>query len=86
MRDQSNSMFIVQCKPRAPGDVVKVTTHTRKAALEAANDFLNRGMTFVTVIADGRVYMAEEFATALDDRSRTPVALEQPTNNRNNAQ
>jgi hypothetical protein len=66
-------MFIVQCKPRAPGDVVRVTTDTRKAALEAANDFMNQGMTFVTVIADGRVYMAEEFATALNDGSRTPV-------------
>jgi len=73
-------------RDQSPGRCCQVTTDTRKAALEAANDFLNRGMTFVTVIADGRVYMAEEFATALDDGSRTPVALEQPTNKRKNAQ
>ena len=41
---------------------------------------MNQGMTFVTVIADGRVYMAEEFATALNDGSRTPVTPRSASN------
>jgi len=40
-------------------------------ALEAANDFLNRGMQFVTIAADGCVYTAEELATL-----RVPVVRE----------
>ena len=31
-------------------------------ALQAASDFLDKGMPFVTIVADGRVYTAEEFA------------------------
>ena len=49
-------MFIVQGKPREPEGIVKVTKATREDALEAANDFLNQGMPFVTIVADGRVY------------------------------
>jgi len=37
-----------------------------KAALEAANDFLNLKMLFVTISADGRIYTAEEFATTME--------------------
>ena len=57
-------MFIVQCQPDTPHGATKITTATREAALEAANDFLNLKMPFVTITADGRVYTAEEFATA----------------------
>ena len=57
-------MFIVQCQPDTPDGATKITTATREAALEAANDFLNLKMPFVTITADGRVYTAEEFATA----------------------
>jgi len=45
---------------------MKITTATRKAALEAANDFLNLKMLFVTISADGRMYTAEEFATTME--------------------
>jgi hypothetical protein len=57
-------MYIVQCQPDTPHGATKITTATREAALEAANDFLNLKMPFVTITADGRVYTAEEFATA----------------------
>jgi hypothetical protein len=58
-------MFIVQCQPRTPDGTTKIATATKKAALEAASDFLNQGMLFVTIVADGGVYMAEEFATTV---------------------
>jgi hypothetical protein len=51
-------VFIVQAKPREPEGIVKVTETAR--ALEAA--VLDEGMPFVTIVADGRVYTAEEFA------------------------
>ena len=59
-------MFIVQCESRIPAGPMKITTATRKAALEAANDFLNLKMLFVTISADGRIYTAEEFATTME--------------------
>jgi hypothetical protein len=55
-------MFIVQCQPDTPDGTTKITTATREAALEVANDFLILKMPFVTIIADGRLYTAEEFA------------------------
>jgi hypothetical protein len=58
-------VFIVQAKPREPEGIVKVTKTTRRDALEAANDFLNQGIPFVTIVADGRVYTAEEFALTI---------------------
>ena len=58
-------VFIVQGKPREPKGIVKVTKATREDALEAANDFLNQGIPFVTIVADGRVYTAEEFALTI---------------------
>ena len=57
-------MLIVQCQSRRPAGPTKITTATRKAALEAANDFLNLKMLFVTISADGRIY--EEFATTME--------------------
>jgi hypothetical protein len=54
-------VFIVQGKPREPEGIVKITKTTRKDALETASNFLNQGIPFVTVIADGRVYTVEEF-------------------------
>jgi len=48
-------VFIVQGKPREPEGIVKVTRATRKDALQTANEFLNQGIPFVTIIADGRV-------------------------------
>ena len=60
-------MFIVQGKPREPAGIIKVVKATRSEALATANDFFKQGMPFVTVIADGRVYTAEEFALTLED-------------------
>ena len=58
-------MFIVQCQSHT-GRTNEDHTATRKAALEAANDFLNLKMLFVTISADGRMYTAEEFATTME--------------------
>ena len=58
-------VFIVQGKPREPEGIVKVIKGTREEALQAANDFLNQGMPFVTIVADGRVYTIEEFALTI---------------------
>jgi hypothetical protein len=55
-------VFIVQCKPREPAGIVKITAATRNAAMEAANDFLKQGIPFVTIVGDGRVYTVDEFA------------------------
>ena len=55
-------MFIVQGKPRSPEGILKVIKHTRREAMQAANDLLEGGMAFVTIIAEGRVYTIEEFA------------------------
>jgi hypothetical protein len=59
-------VFIVQGKPREPEGIVKVIKQTRKEALETANDFLNEGFPFVTIVGDGRVYTVKEFAMTLD--------------------
>ena len=61
-------MFIVQAKPRQPDGILKVIKVTRAEALKAANDFLDQGMPFVTVIADRRVYTVEQFALTIIDR------------------
>jgi hypothetical protein len=58
-------VFIVQGKPREPEGIVKVTKTNRKEALETANDFLNRGFPFVTIVGDGHVYTVEEFALTI---------------------
>lgn len=58
-------VFFVQAKPRDPEGIMKVTKASREAALQAANDFLNQGMPFVTIVADGRVYTADEFALTI---------------------
>jgi hypothetical protein len=43
-----------------------VTKATREDALATAKDFLDQGMMpFVTVVAEGRVYTAEEFALTI---------------------
>ena len=63
-------MFIVQGKPREPEGIIKVTKDTRKDALEAANEFLNRGFPFVTIVGDGRVYTVEEFALTIINGAR----------------
>jgi len=66
-------MFIVQGKPREPEGIIKVVKETRSDALATANEFFKQGMPFVTVIADGRVYTAEEFALTLqsdEDRNK----------------
>jgi len=59
-------MFIVQAKPREPEGIIKVVKETRSDALATANEFFKQGMPFVTVIADGQVYSAEEFARTLE--------------------
>jgi hypothetical protein len=58
-------VFIVQGKPREPQGIVKVIRQTRKEALETANDFLNEGFPFVSIVGDGRVYTVKEFATTV---------------------
>ena len=58
-------MFIVQCQPHTSNGATKITTATKKAALEAASDFLNEGMLFVTIRLSSPVYTAEEFATTM---------------------
>jgi RNase P/RNase MRP subunit POP5 len=64
-------VFIVQAKPREPEGIVKVVRQTREEALAAAKNFLDQGMPFVTIVADGRVYTAEEFAlTVINDAER----------------
>jgi len=71
LRGQELKVFIVQAKPRAPEGIVKVVKDTRAEALQAAKDFLDQGMPFVTIVADGRVYTAEEFAlTVINDAER----------------
>ena len=61
-------MFIIQGKPREPEGIVKVTKTSRADALKAALEFLDQGMPLVTIVADGRVYTAEEFAvTVIND-------------------
>ena len=60
-------MFIVQAKPREPEGIIKIVNVTRSDALKTANEFFKQGMPFVTVIADGRVYTAEEFARTLQN-------------------
>lgn len=58
-------MFIVQGKPREAEGIVKVIKDTRADALQAAQDFLDSGLPFVTIIGDGRVYSIEEFALTI---------------------
>jgi hypothetical protein len=67
-------VFIVQGKPREPEGIVKVTKATRKEALETANALLKQGLPFVTIVADGRLYTAEEFALTLDPEQQTAEA------------
>jgi hypothetical protein len=64
-REGNSKMFIVQCRPPTSDGAAKINAATRKAAMEAANDFLDLEMPFVTISADGRVYTAEEFATTM---------------------
>jgi hypothetical protein len=59
------NVFIVQAKPREPEGILKVVRATRGEAMQTAHEFLNRGMPFVTIVADGRVYTAEEFALTI---------------------
>ena len=76
-------MFIVQAKPREPEGIIKVVKETRSDALATANEFFEQGMPFVTVIADGRVYTAEEFALTLqndEDRNEDRLAEVEVTN------
>jgi hypothetical protein len=58
-------VYIVQGKPREPAGIVKVVNSTRNEALETANEFLNKGIPFVTIVGDGHVYTVEEFALAI---------------------
>jgi hypothetical protein len=60
-------VFIVQAKPWKPDGIEKVVTATRKEAMRAASDFLQRKFPVVTVVADGRVYTIEEFAKTMVD-------------------
>jgi len=59
------TVFIVQGKSCKGSGAVEIVKETRKNALKSAKDFLGRGIPFVTVIADGRVYTAKEFALTI---------------------
>ena len=62
-------MFIVQGKPREAAGIVKVIKENRHDALQAAKDFLDQGLPFVSIIGDGHVYTVEEFAlTIINDQ------------------
>ena len=62
-------MFIVQGKPREAEGIVKVIKENRQDALQAAKDFLDHGLPFVTIIGDGHVYTIDEFAmTIINDQ------------------
>jgi hypothetical protein len=63
-------VFIVQGKPGKPEGIIKVVKETRQEALEAARDLLDNGMVIVTVIADGRIYTAEEFALTIINKTQ----------------
>jgi hypothetical protein len=58
-------VFIVQGKPREAEGIVKVIKETRNEALLPANEFLDSGFPFVTIIGDGHVYSIEEFALTI---------------------
>jgi hypothetical protein len=66
-------VFIVQAKPREPEGIVKVTKDTRKDALATANNFLKQAFPFVTIVADGRVYTVDEFATTIVNGESPPT-------------
>jgi hypothetical protein len=68
-------MFIVQARSRQPSGIVKTD---RREALKKANDFLSGGMPFVTIVADGRVYTAEEFADCVSDDGSGGRKTEEP--------
>ena len=65
-------MFIVQAKPREAEGIVKVIKLTRDDALRAAQDFLDQGFPFVTIISDGHVYTVEEFALTIINNPHLP--------------
>ena len=47
--------IVLQGNPREPEGIAKVIKGTREEALQAANNFLNQGMPFVTIVGDGRL-------------------------------
>jgi hypothetical protein len=62
-------VFIVQAKPREAEGILKVIKNNRRDALQAAKDFLDQGLPFVSIIGDGHVYTVEEFAlTIINDQ------------------
>jgi hypothetical protein len=71
-------MFIVQARSRQPSGIVKVVKTDRREALKKANDFLNGGIPFVTIVVDGRVYTAEEFADCVSDDGSGGRKTEEP--------
>jgi hypothetical protein len=72
-QSKGRTVFIVQAKPREPEGIVKVTKDTRKDALATANNFLKQGFPFVTIVADGRVYTVDEFATTIVNGEPPPT-------------
>jgi hypothetical protein len=69
-------VFIVQAKPREPEGIMKVTKASREDALQAANNFLNQGMPFVTIVADGRV--ADDYQMKADELEDDAISAKSP--------
>ena len=69
-------VYIVQGKPREAEGIVKVVKRSRADALQTANDFLDQGLPFVTIIGDGHVYTIEEFARTIINKR---IPGDQPT-------
>jgi hypothetical protein len=72
-RGREKQVFIVHCQPCTPHGATKIITATKKAALEAATDFLNDGVRFVA-ISDGRLLQGGRIRHE-DSRSVRAVSL-----------
>ena len=61
-------LYIVHGETREPRGSVSVTTNSQRNALKAAVDFLDQGISIVTITGDGRTYTPTEFALALGEK------------------
>ena len=64
------SMFIVQARSRQPSGILKVVKADRREALNKAKEFLNDGLPFVTIVADGTTRFAGSGSMSVGTNSR----------------